>query len=368
MTNSGPIAPSPGPGETCSDKTVICWAVSDGRRGMENQVLGLAEALGQLRPVDIIVKRVQLAPPYRWLPYPLLGTLPLDPAGVLDRSSDPVAAPWPDVLIGCGRQSIAVSLAVRRLSDGRTFTVQTQDPHVPVGAFDLVFPARHDGLAGANVVPLTGAPNRVTPERLAADGSRFAPLFKDLPRPLAAVLIGGDSRHHTLDQVHFEAILQGLVALARDGVGLAVTASRRTRPDHAHRLRKVLSPLGAYIWNGADENPYFGMLAHADHVLVTEESTNMLAEAAGTGKPVHVLSLKGGGAKFDRFHADLRERGITRPFHGPLESWSYTPLAETNRAAARIDTALTTRAAARARPEPGPRTAARGQTSASHTQ
>jgi len=37
--------------------------------------------------------------------------------------------------------------------------------------------------------------------------------------------------------------------------------------------------------------------------------------------------------KFARLHADLRERGAARPFDGMLESWSYEPLNETDRAA-----------------------------------
>ncbi|HWW11395.1 MAG TPA: ELM1/GtrOC1 family putative glycosyltransferase [Brevundimonas sp.] len=37
--------------------------------------------------------------------------------------------------------------------------------------------------------------------------------------------------------------------------------------------------------------------------------------------------------KFARLHADLRERGAARPFDGALESWSYEPLTETDRAA-----------------------------------
>ncbi|MDZ4108449.1 MAG: ELM1/GtrOC1 family putative glycosyltransferase [Brevundimonas sp.] len=73
----------------------------------------------------------------------------------------------------------------------------------------------------------------------------------------------------------------------------------------------------------------------ADHVLDTEDSANMAAEAASTGAPVHILPmipLKAGG-KFARLHADLRERGAARPFDGRLEGGRYEPLDETGRAA-----------------------------------
>jgi hypothetical protein len=76
------------------------------------------------------------------------------------------------------------------------------------------------------------------------------------------------------------------------------------------------------------------MLAWADAFLVTGDSVNMICEAAGTGKPVHVLPLPGGRERSRIFHELLRERGITRPFSGTIESWTYPPLDETARAAA----------------------------------
>jgi mitochondrial fission protein ELM1 len=62
----------------------------------------------------------------------------------------------------------------------------------------------------------------------------------------------------------------------------------------------------------------------------------MVSEAASTGKPVHVVHLKGGSAKFRRFHEGMEKAGITRPFTGELQDWSYEPLAETQRVAKEI--------------------------------
>ena len=52
-------------------------------------------------------------------------------------------------------------------------------------------------------------------------------------------------------------------------------------------------------------------------------------EAGATGKPVHVLGLDGSDGKFARFHETMRQAGITRPFAGRIESWSYAPLDDT---------------------------------------
>jgi len=86
------------------------------------------------------------------------------------------------------------------------------------------------------------------------------------------------------------------------------------------------------------ENPYFAFLDAADHILVTEDSVNMAAEAGVTGKPVHILAmdrLRAGG-KFAHFHQALRDQGVTRPFDGHLPQWSYVPLDETGRAAEKV--------------------------------
>src|SRR5690606_31330071 len=94
-----------------------------------------------------------------------------------------------------------------------------------------------------------------------------------------------------------------------------------------------LESVPGWVWDGEGPNPYFAFLATADHVLVTEDSVNMAAEAGATGKPVHVLGLGGGSPKFAAFHASLSARGVTRLFSGALETWAYAPLDETGRAA-----------------------------------
>jgi mitochondrial fission protein ELM1 len=189
---------------------------------------------------------------------------------------------------------------------------------------------------GPNIFRTLGAVHRVTPEKLADGARKFAPLFEKLPRPLAAVLIGGDNRVYRLTKARLEVLAGQLAGLAHRGFGLAITVSRRTGPEAAAFLRARLGPLGAYIWEGKGDNPYFGLLSLADVIIVTSDSVSMVSEAAFTGKPVHVFELEGGSAKFTRFHQSLRDAGATRPFRGAIERWQYTPPNDTARAAAEI--------------------------------
>jgi mitochondrial fission protein ELM1 len=304
------------------------WVVHDGKIGMANQVVGLAEALGW----PFVEKRLAIRAPWSHLTPQFW----LAPLRALGPGSDPLAPPWPDVIIACGRNAIAPTRAAKRASGGRVFWVQVQDPRHARGEVDLMVVPAHDPVRGDKVFRTLGAVHRVTPARLAEGARRLAPVLAGLPRPLVAVLIGGNNRVYELTPERFAALAAQLAALARQGFGLAITPSRRTGEASHRLLCEALTGLPAYIWDGAGENPYFGMLGLADAVVVTADSVSMISEAASTGKPVHVAELDGGSSKFERFHAAMREAGITRPFQGAIEVWDYAPPDDTAAAAAEI--------------------------------
>ena len=163
------------------------------------------------------------------------------------------------------------------------------------------------------------------------------------------MLIGGDNAVYRLTPERMRRLCDQLAALAREqGVGLMVTPSRRTGAANEAMLREALDGLPAEIWDGTGENPYFAYLGMADAIIATADSVNMVSEAASTGKPVHIVDLEGGSAKFSAFHDSMREAGLTRPFTGTLESWGYTPLDETHRAAAEIERRMAARRVDRA--------------------
>ncbi len=306
-----------------------CWVVTDGKAGMEVQCLGLAEAL-EFKPV---VKRIQVNRPWRWLTPWLIP----NPLGAISTVRDSLEPPWPDLLISCGRQAVAPAIAVQKASAGDTFIVHVQDPVVDPTRFDVVVTPQHDRLRAPNVIVTTGGLNRVTEGRLAAAAVRFAPRFERLPRPLVAVLLGGNNKVYRFTREAAQRLSERLALLSRrENVGLLVTASRRTDAKIVAIVRQALSERPAEIWDGNGDNPYFGFLALADAFVVTADSVNMVCEAATTGKPVHVVELVGGSAKSTRFHDTLREAGVTRPFDGRLERWSYSALRDTERAATEI--------------------------------
>ncbi|MGE0742078.1 MAG: mitochondrial fission ELM1 family protein [Hyphomonadaceae bacterium] len=320
------------------------WTVTDGRAGIEAQALGLAEALARRAPIKLATKRVRLRSPYSWLPP---GFVPA-PRQALSIGSDLIGPPWPDILIGCGRASIPFAMGVRTWSRGKTFVAQLQDPRVNAREFDVVIPPIHDGLEGPNVLPIVGACHRVTPEKLDQALLDYPTPLEDLPGPRFAVLIGGKSKRQDISAARAKAIADALANVQRDTGGtLMATLSRRTRDPARLAFRTWLAPHCALFYEGEGVNPYFAMLAAADHVFVTADSVNMATEAAATAKPIHVLEVDGALGKLARFHDALQQRGCARRFTGKLESWTYPALLETDRAAAAVLTAWAARAGSR---------------------
>jgi len=105
---------------------------------------------------------------------------------------------------------------------------------------------------------------------------------------------------------------------------------RTVRPNRA-----LAGELGGEFWAAPQDgpNPYLGWLLHSQAAIVTEDSANMLCDAAWHGLPVHMAKLEGRAPKFDRLHQSLIDRGCARWFEGELESWSYEPLREADRVA-----------------------------------
>ncbi|WP_292050634.1 MULTISPECIES: mitochondrial fission ELM1 family protein [unclassified Brevundimonas] len=314
------------------------WVVSDGRTGIENQSLGLAEAIAAQTPAAISRHIVRWKPAFdRW------------PSGLkqpwmLDQGRELLGGPdFPDIWIATGRATLPLSVRIKTASKGRTFVVQTQDPRWKNSAYDLIVAPEHDGVSGPNVLSILGSPHRITPQKLADAAPAFAKQIEALPHPRVAVMIGGTSKAFDLTLDH-AAILADLIAetVEEQGGSVLVTFSRRTPLLPQTVMTQRLKALPGMIWDGTGENPLFAMLHYADHILVTEDSANMATEAASTGKPVHILPMVPlrPQTKFRRLHAALEKYGATRPFDGTLPRWTYEPLSETRRAARAILGAL----------------------------
>lgn len=269
------------------------WVIQSYRAGENTQLLGLAERLG--RPYRVIALKYRSRAG-------LLGLLRRCSLGGIDATSRAgLEPPWPDVLITAGLRNEPVCAWIRRASGGRTRLVFIGRTWQRPERFDLVVTTpQYRVRAGATVLENLLTQHRVTPERLQEAATRHRAAFEELPRPLIAVLLGGSSGPYVLGARSAERLSRDLEALvAATGGSLAVTSSSRTPFDF---LETLLARLGrsawVYRWRPDDPgNPYYGILALADALVVTGDSVAMLSEAAATGKPVLVFDIPtdGGG-------------------------------------------------------------------------
>ncbi len=318
-------------------RPLTIWAISDGRAGIQNQVLGLAEALSRLTPCEISSRRMRYQKIFDFLPT----ALKIFPDRMLRKDGPPFSEPYPDIWIAAGRSTLPHSLRMRGRSRGQTLVVQLQNPRALLGAFDLVIAPEHDRLRGKNCLSLLGSTNRVSPIVLKKAYEKWASQIEALPHPRICALIGGNSKAFVMDAKTSRIMAEEIAsAVKQSGGSLMLTISRRTPHEARIALTDALRGVPGIFYDGTGENPYFAFLHGADHFLISEDSVNMATEAAATGKPIQILGLTrkalGSGAKFVRFHDMLQARGISHPFNGTLSGAPYPPLNETDRAAREV--------------------------------
>lgn len=305
------------------------WILTDGKAGDLAQCIGVAEAL------DCPYETRQVAPraPFSWwLPFG-----PTDPRERETQPGSPIAPPYPDIVIASGRRAAAYLRRIKRLSNGRTFTVFLKDPRTGPDAADLIWVAEHDKLRGRNVLVTPTSPHRFSKDRLAELREEEAPEIDRLPHPRVAVLVGGDSRHHTFTEEDQSRLLAGLRRMVQEeDARLLITASRRTPHALADSLSSLAKSGGHLYWTGETPNPIGLYLAKADAIVATADSTNMIGEATATGKPVHVFRPSGGHDKITRFLGTLERLGVIHPFPGSLKTTTYEPIDATPVIAERI--------------------------------
>ncbi len=294
--------------------------LSEGYVGLENQALGLAEAAGLAALTCRIVPRPFWSRlPARVWPRPLTAVDGLD--GIADG-----------LIIAAGGTAASVAAALKR-RDHRP-VVQVQNPRLPLERFDLVVVNRHDEITGPNVIVTRTALHRATAPRLAQARLDWSDRLRAIAegRPLVAVLLGGSNGRLRFDRPVAEILAAQLAAMAgRDAVAVAVTPSRRTDPDVAATFRQAIEPRGG-VGDGEGDNPYFGLLAAADAIVVTADSISMVSEAVATAAPVLVADLPGRSRRIGLFLRGLREAGRIRSFAGRLERFHAQPLDDTPQA------------------------------------
>jgi mitochondrial fission protein ELM1 len=248
----------PAPSQHCGRPPRV-WVLCDDRGGNTTQSVGLANALGW--PWE--EKRIAF-----------------DSKGNATRPSrDTLEAPWPELVIAAGARTAPVALDLRERARGTPRLVQLgRKGGAHAEPFDLVVTPR--------TARLWPHPRRVETGLPVCREPRGVPLpaFQAAPSPRVALLIGGPTARQRIDARAITHLAQQVAALLRPLTAtLWVSTSRRSPPDTAEIIERQLPDAHCYRWRADDPgNPYPGLLAHAELLIVTGESESMLAEAAAS--------------------------------------------------------------------------------------
>lgn len=315
-------------GETCGMTDTGCWVVSDAAAGNRRQALALASALGFSQPREWIL---HARAPWRWI---APRRLPGARAAFGSTFAGALAQPAP-LVIGCGRQA---ALATRLAREHGARTVQILDPRLDPRRWDVVIAPAHDRLQGGNVLTPLGSMHPVDARWLAAARAAH-PSLAGLPGPRLLLLLGGAVANVALDRRWWNATLAQLTALASTHASLMISVSRRTPAWLRQAARDALPELPGQRWLDADarDNPYPGMLAWADTIVVSPDSVNMISEACATTAPVLVPGMERAHGRHAAFLRALQASGriVALLAGAPLPS-AIAPLIETPRIAARV--------------------------------
>ena len=267
----------------------LIWVLTGAKTGDNAQVLRAARAMD----LPFIEKRIALKPEFDTAKPRVAPSL-----HVVDAAkSDPLAAPWPDLVVTIGRRLSLPALWIKAQSGGKTRVALFNAPKGKADDFDLiVVPAFYTIADGPRVcrigLPLIAA----DPGKIAAAAEAFAPVFAELRRPIHVLLLGGDMGARKLDARFAAQTLRTMQeGFARDG-SVYVSSSRRTPAEAADAIQAALRPQDRhYRWQANDPlNPYFGLLAHGATFTVTADSLSMLTEVARLGRPLAIAEPPAG--------------------------------------------------------------------------
>jgi hypothetical protein len=264
--------------------------LKDRRPGHFHQAEGLAAIIAEM--TDATIESIDVRPrrlAHNWVRKSVLRRA-RDPAKALRLLYDlsPEGLSPPDVVIGCGRPTVAAGILIARATGAR-FLYSGFLRDYDLNDIDLVL-VRSARQAGEPHCVLAPIPTTVNPDRM----RRPRPLHSiaDLARAEVSLLLGGPAPGYRFADDEWRRIAEVIAqSAATFGIRWSVSNSRRT-PDAASKLfgelteRGVIAGFVDYRQSGQGSA---AKLFAADAIVTTEDSMTMMAEAMAARRPVVAL-------------------------------------------------------------------------------
>lgn len=241
----------------------VVWHISDGRKGHDNQSLGLIDALLELQPLHSI--SVSALKPPRLVKAAFTRHWPGDYAE-------------PDIIVAAGHGTHLSVLLASHLYKAKTALLM--QPSLPKSWFDYCLIPEHDGIKASDQILLTnGALNRIRPAT-------------EQNSKVGLILIGGASQHyHDSDADLFNAI-NDIVTRCPE-IHWHMGDSPRSSENSRKRLQQLKHDNLDYTpWQDSDPDWLQRQLQQASYVWVSEDSMSMIYEALSAGAQVGLLPMQ----------------------------------------------------------------------------
>jgi mitochondrial fission protein ELM1 len=258
--------------------------------GDNDQCLALVEALD--RPVTLIrfAWHVEDAAEDRAAARALLAETP---QAAQRREAHGLHAPWPQMVICCGRRSDRIAFWIKRQSGGYTKVVSIGRARRPVAWYDLlVAPPQFFLPERSNVVSLSLPMARRRRDGGEAKDASAHGAHIPVPKPWFTILLGGEVKQFAASELRLiEVAQQAQAAARRHGGTVVISTSRRTPPVLIAAVERVLDRPYVYRWSGpgAADNPYEILLRHSAALFVTADSASMILDCCASGTPTYVI-------------------------------------------------------------------------------
>jgi mitochondrial fission protein ELM1 len=209
------------------------------------------------------------------------------------EQSDALEPPWPDLILTIGRRPSMAALWVQQQSGGHSKIILLGRPKRWMERFSLIIvPAQYRMPTHPKVLQLDLPLMRNNEAAIETARTSWREKFSALPKPLTALLIGGQTKPFRFNAQDALGLLNNATQAAGNG-SLYISTSRRTPPDVVKALKKHLPDnTTLYSWSPDNtDNPYLGLLGLADRFIVTGDSISMMVEVARLGKPLAIFEL-----------------------------------------------------------------------------
>lgn len=243
-------------------------------------------------------------------------------------------APWPSLIICCGRRASRVAFWVKEQSGGGTKIVSIGRAHRAIESYDLLVGTPQFLLPKRpNVVGLRLPLARRRPVRHARNAAErnARNAVVSAPKPWFTILLGGEVKDfETSESTLKEIALRAQMAADRHGGSVIVCTSRRTPESWVAAVEGALFRPRIYRWSPApandnhandNANPYDTLLRESACLFVTPDSASMILEGCGSGTPTYVIESperldlgrlwrRGLFSQISRLNDHLRRRGL----------------------------------------------------------